>query len=58
MHPVGLGHLPPPRDMRASRMRGTRGEERGKGISRMELDLGPVHLAYNPSYSACFFQPE
>jgi hypothetical protein len=19
---------------------------------------GPVHLAYNPSYSACFFQPE
>lgn len=42
MHPVGLGHLPPPRDMRASRMRGTRGEERGKGISRMELDLGMI----------------
>jgi hypothetical protein len=20
--------------------------------------FGPVHLAYNPSYSACFFQPE
>jgi hypothetical protein len=20
--------------------------------------MGPVHLAYNPSYSACFFQPE
>jgi hypothetical protein len=20
--------------------------------------IGPIHLAYNPSYSACFFQPE
>jgi hypothetical protein len=40
----------------ASVVGSTHGMERGGGVRRApESNVGSVHLAYNPSYSACFF---